>query len=138
MKLPKSHKFLRLARLRALILVLLGFGLVSNASSHGGRGINGGQLFDTGANHIELIGAAGDEILMIAITDKTQKPISISGIVAYVSVERAGQNVRFPLQNSGMNILSAPDNPHLIAGEKVRFVAKLRSGVVVNAQFTAD
>lgn len=73
MKLPKTHKFLRLAWPRALILVLLGFGLVSNASSHGGRGINHGQQFETGANYIELIGAAGDKILMIGITDKTQK-----------------------------------------------------------------
>ena len=117
--------------------MLLSFGFVSNASSHGGRGINGGQLFDTGGNHVELIGAAGYEILMVAITDKTQKPVSISGIDAYISVERGGQKVRIPLENSGGNILSALDNPHLIAGERVSFVAKMPSGVVLNAQFTS-
>ena len=137
MKLPKADNFL-LPLWSLIVILVMSFGLVSNASSHAGRGINGGQLVDSGANHVELIGAAGDEILMVALTDKTQKPISITGIDAYISVERAGRNVRFPLQNSGMNILLAPVNPHLIAGEKVRFVAKLHGGVVVSAQFTTN
>ena len=75
---------------------------------------------------------------MVAITDKTQKPVSISGIDAYISVERGGQKVRIPLENSGGNILSAPDSPHLVAGESVGFVAKMPRGVVLNAQFTSN
>ena len=137
MKLRSTLKFGGVLRWLASILFLVNFGSVPDASSHGGRGINGGQLFDTGGNHIELIGASGYEILMIAITDEMQKPVAISGIAAYISVERAGQKVRIPLESSGGNILSARDNPHLVVGESVRFVAKMSSGVVLNAQFTS-
>ena len=68
MKLPKADNFLR--PLWSLIAIfLMSFGLVSNASSHAGRGINGGQLVDSGAIHVELI-AAEDEILMVALTNR--------------------------------------------------------------------
>ena len=74
---------------------------------------------------------------MVVITNETQKPISIAGIEAYISVERAGQKFRIPLENSGGNILSSRQIPDLVAGKIVHFIAKMPSGLILNAQFTS-
>ena len=118
-----------------LTLVFLMFEFVSLADAHRGKGVNGGQLFDTGQNHVELVGASGYELLIIAVTDEAQRPISIAGIKAYLLVERNGQQRRIPLDNQGGNILSSRDNPNLVAGEVVQFVANIPDGTILNAEF---
>lgn len=137
MKLQSVRKFWCFLCFIVSVLALVNFGFTSVANAHVGLGINGGQLFDTGTNHVELVGASGYEILMVVITDKMQKPISIAGIDAYISVERAGQKFRIPLANSGGNILSSRQNPNLVAGEIVHFIAKMPGGIMLNAQFTS-
>ena len=56
-------------------------------------------------------------------------PIPISGVAAYLSVERAGQNVTFALENLGGNILSVSGRPQLVAVGSVRFAGEMASGM---------
>jgi hypothetical protein len=122
---------------RILCLTLLVSCYASNADAHGGRGVNGGPLFDTGTYHVEFVGASGYEILMIALSDKFQKPVSVNGVKSFLAVERGGQKIQIPLRSMGDGILSSSANPQLVAGETVWFVAQMPNGSVLNAQFTS-
>lgn len=129
-KTPKG--FYRLSR---LFLILLISCYASLAAAHSGRGVNGGPLFDTGSNHVEFVGGSGYEILMIALSDKFQKPVSVNGVKAYIAVERGGQKIHIPLRNMGDGILSSIADPNLVAGETVWLVAQMPDGNTLNAQF---
>lgn len=132
-KLLKSLKaFYRLSRLFLISLVCC---YASLAEAHTGRGVNGGPLFDTGTNHVEFMGGSGYEILMIALSDKFQKPVSVNGVKAYIAVGRGGQKIQIPLRNMGEGILSSIANPNLVAGETVWLVAQMPNGNTLNAQF---
>ena len=100
-----------------------------------GRGLNGGQLADSGSSHIEFIGGSGYDLLIFAISDKFQKPIMADGSAAFALVERHGQKVRIPLVIEGENILAAISNPSPKRGELVWFIARLANGQTLNAQF---
>ena len=132
-----SRKRWCIGSLTISFIFLFILGCASLAEAHGGRGINGGLLVDSGSNHVEFVGASGYELLIIAISDKQQKPVSVKGVEAYISVERGGQKIRIPLQSLGNNILSSNTNPNLVAGETVWFVAQMPNGNILNAQFTS-
>lgn len=105
------------------------------ADAHGSIGLNGGQLTDSGSNHIEFIGGSGYDLLIFAISDKFQKPVMVGGSAAFALVERDGQKVRIPLVNGGENILAATSGPSPIKGETVWFLARLANGETLNAKF---
>lgn len=132
-----KRKTQRKLRLTIQLIFLFIIGCTSLAEAHRGRGVNGGMLVESGSNHIEFVGASGYELLMIAISDKQQKPVSVSGVEAYISVERGGRKIRMPLQSLGDSILSSSTNPNLVAGETVWFIAQMPNGNILNAQFTS-
>lgn len=111
--------------------------LLPSAKADVGVGVNGGILADAGDFHIEFIGGAAYALMLFAVSDKRQKPLSAQGISAYVLVDQNGQSTRLRLSPEADNLLAAvPDLP-LLAGTTVLVVAKLVTGETLKARFVS-
>ena len=118
-------------------VAILSFLFAKPSIAHEGRGINGGQLVDRGAIHIEFIGGQGYSLMIFAITDKSQKPLPVDKRIAFAAVELNGQDTQIRLSSDGGNFLSSSEGAALTKGEEVRFVARMSNGETLNAEFTS-
>lgn len=137
MKLKLLHATLCAYGRKLTSLSLITVGFTTLAFAHEGRGLNGGQLADSGSSHVEFIGGSGYDLLIFAISDKSQKPLSASGSAAFALMQRDGQKVRIPLVIEGENILASSNGPSPRKGESVWFVARLANGETLKAQFVS-
>ena len=109
--------------------------LTTVANAHEGKGLNGGQLADNGMTHVEFIGGSGDKLLLFAISDKSQKPRSVTGAIAFAIIVLGGQQIRVPLLSEGENILGSDVGQPPKPGETVWFVARMASGETLKMKF---
>ena len=116
-------------------VAILNFLFATPSIAHEGRGINGGQLADRGAVHIEFIGGQGYSLMIFAITDKSQKPLPVDKRIAFAAVELNGQDNQIPLSSDGGNFLSSSEGAALKAGEEVRFIARMSNGETLKVEF---
>ena len=119
-----------------LLLATVCFTIVANA--HEGKGLNGGQLADNGKTHVEFIGGSGDKLLLFAISDKSQNPLSVTGATAFAIVTIDGQQIRVPLSSEGDNIFASDVGPPPKRGEAIWFVARMVGGEMLKVKFISQ
>ncbi len=122
---------------RIVLLAIVSACASVSVAAHAGRGLNGGQLADAGSGHVEFIGGPGYQLLIFAISDKAQKPVSAKGSAAVAFIDQNGKQFRVPLAVEDDNFLSASVGLSLIRGSSVWFVARLPTGETVKVQFIA-
>ena len=130
-----SKKQLLSFRACAFAFVSSALVLSVSATAHTGRGVNGGQLVDSGTNHVEFVGGPGNELLVFFITDGNQKPLASEVRSAAASGETSGKKVRIPLRTAGGSVLSAENGMTIKAGALIQFAAQLANGENVQAIF---
>lgn len=116
-------------------LAALSFSLATPSTADEGRGVNGGQLVDRGAIHVEFIGGQDYSLLIFAISDKSQKPIPVDGEIAFAIAELNGETTQIPLTSSGSSFLSSSEGSKLKKGDEVWFVARMSNGETLKAKF---
>ena len=119
----------------AYAFVLSALVLSVPAAAHNGRGVNGGQLVDSGTNHVEFVGGPGNELLFFSVTDGNQKPLVNEVRSAAALVDMDGKKVRIPLRTAGGGVLSAENGMMIKAGALIQFFAQLANGENVQAKF---
>ncbi|MFN0195066.1 MAG: hypothetical protein ACKVP5_24325 [Aestuariivirga sp.] len=107
------------------------------ANADEGKGVNGGQVVETGSVHVEFIGGSGYELLMFAVSDMKNRPLAVSGSTAFVLIERNGKQYRIPLLPDGDNVLAVRVAPPLRRNVPVVFIAELANGAQLKARFTS-
>ena len=119
----------------AFCLSTLSFSLATPSVAHEGRGINGGQLVDRGAIHVEFMGGQDYSLLIFAISDKSQKPIPVDGKIAFAIAELNGEATQIPLTSDGSSFLSSSEGSELKKGDEVWFIARMSNGETLKAKF---
>lgn len=113
----------------------LSISLATPSTADEGRGVNGGQLVDRGAIHVEFIGGQDYSLLIFAISDKSQKPIPVDGEIAFAIAELNGEATQIPLTSSGSSFLSSSEGSKLKKGDEVWFIARMSNGETLKAKF---
>jgi hypothetical protein len=104
--------------------------------AHQSLGQSGGQIVDTGDNHIEFIGSPADTTLIFVITDAREKPISLDVTAAAVIVADGMDTKTLPLTFLEPNWFEGQLARALSKGAFVKLTIELSTGRHIDAKFT--